>query len=85
MQNQEELKDSRKYHEIIDPSQRGNLRIDERAEGYEEFTKETSGNLDTEFSIHLSATPGILGSSISKPRENPLKKKEEKRKRGMSR
>ena len=77
---------------IIDPSQRRNLRIDERASGNEKFTKEASGNLDAELSFHHSTTAGILGSiagllggSMSDRQEKPAKKKEEKRKRGMSR
>jgi len=77
---------------IIDPSQRGNLRFDERANSNEKFTKETSGNLDAELSFRHSATPGILGSiagllggQVSNEPERPVKKTEEKRKRGIPR
>jgi hypothetical protein len=77
---------------IIDPSQRRNLRIDERANSNEKFTKATSENLDTEFSFRHSAAPGILGGiagllggNVSNEQERPVKKTDEKRKRGISR
>lgn len=75
---------------IINPSQRGNLRIDERAGGNEKFTKEASGNLDTELSFRHSAAPGILGGIaglLGGVVENDKKerKPEQKRRKGMSR
>ncbi len=77
---------------FVDPSQKRNLRIDERATGNEKITKEASGNLDTELPFRHSAAPGILGgiaglldSVANVEQEKRLKKKDEQKKRGISR
>ena len=46
---------------IIDPSQRGNLRIDERAEGNEKITKGASGDLDHYISNRSHSAVSFLG------------------------
>jgi hypothetical protein len=77
---------------IIDPSQTRNLRIDERAAGHEKITKEASGHLDHHISDHRNTSNSILGGLASlldfvanDKQEKGKKKKDERKRRGLSR
>jgi hypothetical protein len=77
---------------IIDPRQTRNLRIDERADSYEKITKETSGHLDHYISDHrhtplslLRGLAGLLDSVKNNEQVKRVKKKDEHKRRRMSR
>jgi hypothetical protein len=75
---------------IIDPSQRRNLRIDERAEGHEKITKETSGHLDHHISDRSHSAVSLLGGIASlldgvAESDNNKRSLDQKRRKGRSR
>jgi hypothetical protein len=77
---------------IIDKDQTRNIRIDERADSYEKITKETSGHLDHYISDHrhtplslLRGLAGLLDSVKNNEQVKRVKKKDEHKRRRMSR